>query len=227
MSPATIITTCLIVCALPFVIQSCRKKEPPQKQNNIPATNNYFIYFSNCPHPGLALNFEVTNGLPAAIFPSYKWDFGDGATSTESTPSHAYQQIGTYTVKAVSNNNDTFQKTVEVVPYLTSAKTHLLAGPRRFSGTMEGVIPQLNYAFFLHARPVTDTLMELTVINDGSIRFFDYTMYCEKIDTTTKAILFTNCATSRLTYYYEQDSIVYYMFWASGKRSGTVHLNTN
>ncbi len=37
---------------------------------------------------------------PTSVF----WDFGDGATSTQTTPNHTYSTIGTYTVKLVIQN---------------------------------------------------------------------------------------------------------------------------
>ena len=35
----------------------------------------------------------------------YKWDFGDGGTSTDKNPSHTYQVAGTYSVKLVVSNS--------------------------------------------------------------------------------------------------------------------------
>lgn len=37
---------------------------------------------------------------------SYLWDFGDGNTSTETDPVHAYTDEGTYTVKLTAKNSD-------------------------------------------------------------------------------------------------------------------------
>jgi len=46
---------------------------------------------------------------------TFKWYFGDGSTSTLSTPSHTYPSIGAYTVKLVANSttcgNDSITKT--------------------------------------------------------------------------------------------------------------------
>jgi len=51
---------------------------------------------------------------------SYVWDFGDGNTSTETTPTHQYSVPGTYTIQLIASsacNSDTisFQLTVYVV----------------------------------------------------------------------------------------------------------------
>lgn len=45
---------------------------------------------------------NFTNTTTAAT--SYAWDFGDGATSTATNPSHTYTAAGTYTVKLVACN---------------------------------------------------------------------------------------------------------------------------
>ncbi len=37
---------------------------------------------------------------------SYSWDFGDGNTSTEASPSNTYEAAGTYTVKLTATNDD-------------------------------------------------------------------------------------------------------------------------
>ncbi len=43
---------------------------------------------------------ETSKGLPTA----WKWDFGDGKTSTEKSPTHTYSAAGTYTVKLTATN---------------------------------------------------------------------------------------------------------------------------
>ena len=46
--------------------------------------------------PPLTVQFTNTS---AGDYTSSQWDFGDGATSTETNPAHTYAQAGTYTVK--------------------------------------------------------------------------------------------------------------------------------
>jgi len=49
----------------------------------------------------------------------YLWNFGDGFTSTESAPKHAYELNGSYTIKLLASNDnssDTLSKTISINP---------------------------------------------------------------------------------------------------------------
>lgn len=73
--------------------------------------------------PTAAFTSTVNDELRSATFANtsssastYQWNFGDGNTSTEATPTHTYQNIGTYTVTLIASNtcgNDTI--TSEIV----------------------------------------------------------------------------------------------------------------
>ena len=52
--------------------------------------------------------FEVTfnnNTTPDNIVNEYEWDFGDGGTSTDESPTHSYDETGLYTVTLVATNS--------------------------------------------------------------------------------------------------------------------------
>jgi PKD repeat protein len=57
----------------------------PYQQFNVPKTVQFI---------------DQSDGMPT----SWKWDFGDGVTSTEQNPSHTYQKEGTYTVSLTATN---------------------------------------------------------------------------------------------------------------------------
>lgn len=74
---------------------------------------------------------------------SYEWSFGDGNTSTESSPSHTYSASGTYTVVLTTSNNintSVVQEVIEVVPNNVAA----VAG---FSADSETVLVNTVVAF--------------------------------------------------------------------------------
>ncbi|MEO0898770.1 MAG: PKD domain-containing protein [Bacteroidota bacterium] len=58
--------------------------------------------FAAC--PPLVVNFEADTAFPHDQI-SYFWDFGDGATSTQATPSHNYTLPGSYTVSLVISSS--------------------------------------------------------------------------------------------------------------------------
>jgi len=53
----------------------------------------------------LPVNFDATNSYSPDEQPlTYLWDFGDGNTSTEVSPTHTYSEVGLYTVTLVVND---------------------------------------------------------------------------------------------------------------------------
>lgn len=62
----------------------------------------------------------------ANIPTSWYWDFGDGATSTEQNPTHAYTKTGTYTIKLTVTNpagNNTFSYPIQVLGTISANST--------------------------------------------------------------------------------------------------------
>ena len=67
----------------------------------------------SCP-PILEVDFDIVeNDSLVYTFPNnslyatyYEWDFGDGNTSTEESPTHTYSQSGSYTVKLIGYDTD-------------------------------------------------------------------------------------------------------------------------
>ncbi|MCU0318467.1 MAG: PKD domain-containing protein [Flavobacteriales bacterium] len=69
---------------------------------------------------------------------SYAWDFGDGSTSTASTPEHTYAVPGTYTIRLIARNDnacnlaDTAFREVTILPQappVTAMNDTLICGP--------------------------------------------------------------------------------------------------
>lgn len=79
----------LLAFAMAFITSSCHK-ENPVACLNVPSTGKV----------GTSLTFT---GCSTGAHHE-EWDFGDAATATGSTVTHAYNKAGTYTVKLTAYN---------------------------------------------------------------------------------------------------------------------------
>ncbi|HEX2307266.1 MAG TPA: PKD domain-containing protein [Jatrophihabitantaceae bacterium] len=84
---------------------------------------------------GQTCDFDGTNSSdPDGSIASYAWDFGDGTTGTGATPTHHYNQAGTYTVSLVVTDNRGGQST----PSTTTVTAVQSATPLTFVGQASG-----------------------------------------------------------------------------------------
>lgn len=83
------------------------------------------------------------------------WDFGDATTSTASSPSHTYQQQGTYNVRLIAESfggcTDTMVHPLEVVPEFT------VFIPSAFTPNGDGI----NEVFFVYGAEITTFSMQM------------------------------------------------------------------
>lgn len=90
-----------------------RKKPTADFDAPLTACLNTQVCFTNRSIAGFSGNSCNTTS-------SYSWDFGDGNTSTQTSPCHTYTAPGTYTVKLSTSNtscgSDTKVKTITVLP---------------------------------------------------------------------------------------------------------------
>jgi PKD repeat protein len=79
-----------------------------------------FTYLPEAPFPGKEVQFRDASTDDGKIV-GWNWDFGDGATSTEQHPVHAYQEPGTYQVTLTVTDDgglaSTVGKELAVGPY--------------------------------------------------------------------------------------------------------------
>lgn len=101
------------------------------------------------PKPGESVKFTDKSTDPDGSVVSWSWEFGDGATSTEQNPTHAYAKAGSYTVKLTVTDNvgaqDTATKTITVSEGgpgpLEQASVHNFPNPSSVSTTFKYKLP--------------------------------------------------------------------------------------
>ncbi|MFT4297058.1 MAG: PKD domain-containing protein [Micropruina sp.] len=88
----------------------------------------------------LKVNFTNQSTDPDGTVASYAWDFGDGGTSTQASPSHTYASAGTWTVKltVTDNGGETDEVTHQVTTVANQAPT------ASFSHTVNGMAVSFN-----------------------------------------------------------------------------------
>ncbi|MEA2006605.1 MAG: PKD domain-containing protein, partial [Patescibacteria group bacterium] len=85
----------------------------------LPHFNSRFVASTTGGEASLVVDFiNQSTGSPNSIS-SYLWDFGDGQTSSEASPSHTYSTSGVYTVALTTTSSwgevKTATTTIEVI----------------------------------------------------------------------------------------------------------------
>ena len=95
---------------------------------NLPVVSAPVVSIAFSPSSGsVPLNVNFTANLSAGTASTYKWDFGDGTTSTAALPSHMYQAPGNYTAAViVSDSYGDTGSASSVVPVAGTASQTLL-----------------------------------------------------------------------------------------------------
>lgn len=95
-----------------------------------------FTLGNACQDAEVTFDNQSTIGLGAL---GYKWDFGDGNTSTAKSPKNTYTKDGTFTVQLVANSqkkcSDTLEKTIEIYPLPDAGFTFSHQGFGRYAFT--------------------------------------------------------------------------------------------
>lgn len=85
----------------------------------------------------------------------WEWDFGDNSTSTSSSPTHTYAQVGNYNVRLIATSNggcmDTSYVPVEVIPEFT------VFIPNAFTPDGDG----LNDVFYVYGEEITEINLKI------------------------------------------------------------------
>jgi len=92
---------------------------------NTPTTKPDFTFQDNLYTAPAQVTFQNTSENAT----SYKWDFGDGNTSTEASVTHQYTTTGNYTITLVASNGEksnSISKEIEILPqYFVDLETSL------------------------------------------------------------------------------------------------------
>jgi large repetitive protein len=98
------------------------KSVPVGGAPSTPAPTADFVFSPVAPNVGQAVSFNASQSKAAAghIIVSYSWNFGDGGTGTDVTPSHTFGTAGTYSVVLIVTDDvgqtGTTSKPVPVSP---------------------------------------------------------------------------------------------------------------
>lgn len=116
-----------------------------------------------------------TNTSAGGPFPTIRWSFGDGGTSTAANPSHTYTTAGTYNVKLLIYNTDGCRDSIinpvvvgDVVADFTAPDTVCQGAPVRFTNTSS---PATASSFWRFGDGTTSTQISPTKIYNATGRF--------------------------------------------------------
>ncbi len=110
---------------------------------------------SGCAPLGNVVFTATGNVIPAIS--SYHWDFGDGSSSTDATPSHNYTGTGAFNVRltAVTTGGCTLSRDLRIVAgapptnvdFTTTASGLCASDPVRFEATASGPVTEWEWVF--------------------------------------------------------------------------------
>jgi hypothetical protein len=86
----------VLFAGLGMFVASCGDDDEEEEQTNLPTAS----------FTSVATDLEVTFTNTSTGGTSYSWDFGDGNTSTDESPSNTYAAAGTYAVELTATNDD-------------------------------------------------------------------------------------------------------------------------
>lgn len=128
---------------------------------------------------GQETNFDASDSSDPENQPlTYSWSFGDGATSTEPTPKHAYAAAGAYTViltvtDGIDSANDEMKATITAAPAAAPVVTTPTTTPTSSGGDNVTPAPTPTSCLGLHISeiypnpPGVDNDEFIELVNDG------------------------------------------------------------
>ena len=113
------VVACLITLSLPGTAQTTTRRllveRATQRLSDFRVS---FTYGPAFPSEGQTVHFvDASTGEPT----SWKWDFGDGSTSTRQNPSHQYSTSGFRTVSLVASNGAGSKRSIKTIAIMPAA----------------------------------------------------------------------------------------------------------
>jgi len=90
----------------------------------VPHVSAHFEAEDQTPGIGQQVNFANTGGGQQPV--QYRWDFGDGMSSAEAQPQHAFTRPGTYNVKLVAENSFGVSETTQLITVGTPPQAEIM-----------------------------------------------------------------------------------------------------
>lgn len=186
---------------------------------------NYSFYTTGTPIIGDTISFHFSASLPSGI--NLLWTFGDGTTSTDSTPYHVYSTAGNFTVKLTVNGNpsnpDIF-KTISI--YQDPVYTHQMTNTRLWHGTSQVYPTNTNNdtAGTSTYTTLADQSFALQYIDEVVVDYnytpFNYDPSLSSNDVIVYSIASAYGYYSTIYYYHDKDSIVI-NYYTNGSAHGS------
>lgn len=215
-------------CACALVFAACQKPKPaPTPEPPAKTTFVDTIAARGCFFTGESIPFYGNVKSPSIRIKTMMWDFGDASPrSFSQTPEHTYANPGTYTI-TLTINGEAVTKTVTISDHPSSPYTEATKGQRKWVGTGNGIIRELQYDTLYGASTPFKQSFYISPYGN-QVRFFDVTLSLSSVDEVAKTLTFTDCGenTRKLVYYYATDSMTYSSNWGAGDRSGSFEIHT-
>ena len=154
----------ILFVAAVMSVMGCKKKSNTKPVTPPPPVSSYDFTYSGNMYTFSMVSFK--SAAPAGS--TYLWKFGDGATSTDSMPSHAYSSPDSF-VATLTVNNDSAHATYH--GFKINSTVQKMGG--NYVNTKEGGIVQnnmwpINFSIFYSIDP-SDYTFSITVLNESSI----------------------------------------------------------
>ncbi len=121
----------LIFLVLLIFFCSCKKQETPIES---PTSSEFPIANFSITNTGCLAPCQVIFTNNSSDATSFEWDFGDGTTSTDFSPSHTYELPGEYIVRLKAVNNDGEDVETKPIPIIFRTFKQTFGGARTDRG---------------------------------------------------------------------------------------------